>query len=172
MTAPGVDLGNTIAGDIIAACLDSWSLSDVPAPSLVLRVAGVGAPTTDPCPSQLWVRTVTEFPTDGSGVPYVEMRPSMEFPAWCYIFEVGVLDCHPVINEDGTSPDADEWSACAVRDGQYRYMLLYALTQLLPPRIKPCVDGISLTPWTPIGPEGGYSGGILVVTCVSTALAA
>lgn len=171
--SPMLDLGNMIAGEIIDACLASFSQNRIDTPELVLRVAGAGVPTTDPCPTQLWVRTVTEFPTDGSGVAFTQMRPNIgEFPAWAYVFEVGILACHPVITEDGESPDASVWTECAIRDGQFRLALLWALTELLPPQIKQCVSGMALTPWTPIGPDGGYSGGILVITCVSPYLAA
>jgi hypothetical protein len=69
----------------------------------------------------------------------------------------------------------DEELGYATRDGQLRVALLHALTNLwreaLVPPLRDVVMAQNIQPWAPIGPDGGYSGGLVVTNVIVGALA-
>lgn len=171
MTTPNSDLGSTLADNILCSITDMFGQQKLDQPASVFQSAGTSLPNLDPCQGMLWCRLMSVYPTMGDGAPFAGLRADFDIPAWMFQFEVGVLWCHPVINEDGTGPEPAEWTAYACRDGQYRMAIAMAFQTLLPDRIKSCAGGMSIDPWQPVGPDGGYSGGVFVVRIVSPYLA-
>lgn len=167
---PG-DMGNFLAQSLLEAAQDAITAADLPMPQLIMQAGGTGVPTTDPCDGMLWTRVATVFPSYGDGSQFSEARIDWAVPSWCYPIELGVMFCHPVIDAEGASPDPKIWSGMAARDGDYRMALLDAVAYRYPPKIKTCTEGQRLEPWAPIGPEGGYSGGLLVSYTIANFLA-
>lgn len=170
-TVPLTDLGNTFAQALLEAAQDSITAFDLVMPKIIMQAGGIGVPTTDPCEGMLWTRVASVFPSDGSGVQFTEARVDWGIPSWCWAIELGVMFCHPVIDESGDSPDPTVWASMAQRDGQYRCALQNAMAYLYPPLVKSCAESQRMEPWAPIGPEGGYSGGLLVSYTIANFLA-
>lgn len=163
MTTPApADMGNFLAQSLLEAAQDAITAADLKMPRLIMQAGGVGVPTTDPCDGMLWTRVASVFPSTGAGDQFTEARPDWGVPSWAYAIELGVMFCHPVIDSDGDSPDPTIWTGMAGRDGNYRMALLNAMAYLYPPKVKTCAESQRIEPWAPIGPEGGYSGGLLV----------
>lgn len=166
-----IDVGVTAGAALIDAVLAGMAEMGLDSPGVIEQIAGTGVtPINDPCDGQLWARVGTAFPTDGSGQPYIEPRSDFSIPAWATFVEVGLLWCHNVIDENGDGPPADDMTSYAQRDGQYRSALLLGITSFFPAQMGACLDGFALSPWSPIGPDGGYSGGGIVVTVITNRL--
>jgi hypothetical protein len=165
------DLGNLLTAAMLEAAQDAITHLELQMPGMVGRVGGLGPPTDDPCEGRLWVRVAAQYPSNGDAGQFVQVRADWSIPAWTIPIELGILWCHPVINEDGSSPDPAEWDALAERDGNYRLALLDAAAYRYPAKVRDCAEGHRLEPWSPIGPDDGYSGGLLVSSTVTRALA-
>lgn len=170
-TQPMTDLGNVVGDALLCAVRDSIQFNQLADPAAYMLLAGSSVPTVDACAGMVWVRCGTMMPSDGSGAQFSVARADFAIPAWTVAFEVGQLWCHDVIEEDGSSPEPSYFTEMALRDGQYRMAIMYAIAYLLPPRIESCIDGFTIDPWSPIGPDGGYSGGMTIVRCISADLA-
>jgi hypothetical protein len=172
---PAVDAGFAIAATIRDAIRDSLADYELDQPGILTVSTGQETPTADACEGLIWVRVGTVFPTDGSGAMFASARPSWDVPAWCFPVEVGVLWCHQNITPDGSWIDPAQEHEFAARDGAYRMALLDAVAFRWRPTtpadpLYPLVLGQSLLPWTPIGPQGNYSGGIVVTQVITSAL--
>ena len=68
-------------------------------------------------------------------------------------------------------------TAFAQRDGAYRMALYYAAAHLFPDAVRasstlaPVVNARSLSPWAPVGPDGGVSGGLLMMHVITNDIA-
>lgn len=160
------------AGTILSDAQAAITAAGLAMPLAVCHITGSGVNIMDCCDGLLWVRMATLTPTDGSGQPLRAARIDFDIPAWQFTFELGVLWCHQNMNEDGSMIDPALETTFAQRDDAYRLALYTALTQTVPAHLKAnCGHGYSLSPWAPVGPDGGCSGGILVVNVIATALA-
>lgn len=174
MTAP-LDVGSAAAHAIAAAVtatLADYGLED---PGILTIAAGASIPVADACDGMVWVRVAGAMPTDGTGTLFAPSRISWDVPAWAYQIEVGHLWCHQNITAEGGWTDAATETEYADRDGAYREAVLEAVYQRWRPQrpdpLAAAVLGQVLQPWAPIGPDGGYSGGIVVTTVIASALA-
>ena len=169
MTAPS-DIGNFLAETLLTTVQAQFTTNSLPMPATCMYIAGVSTSVDDCCEGLLWTRVDTVYPTDGSGNPYTQARPDWDIPAWVHPVQCGILNCHLVIDSEGNPIPPDLETQYAVRDGQYRAAILQAITVHYPPLVGPCALGYRISPWTPIGPEGGCSGGLITVNVITTAL--
>lgn len=158
---PNRDLGNWLAAKMLEAVQDAITSADLAMPQTIMQVAGAGAPVVDVCDGLLWVRFANLTTTDG-GTNQTPARWDFSIPGWLHHLEVGILFCHPVIDEGGNAPDPAVWEQMATRDGEYRSALLDGVAYRYPALVKCCADGQTIDPWTPIGLDDGYSGGFTV----------
>lgn len=161
------DAGTFFAESLLQTVVDKTAELGLPAYGMASYIAGNSIPVMDPCEGLLWVRIDTVMPTDGSGNPFADARIDFDFPAWLYPIQLGFLWCHQNITEDGNFVDPAIEQANAERDGQYRAAIYLALAESYPDAVKPYALGMRLTPWTPFGPDGGYSGGGLLVNVIA-----
>lgn len=133
----------------------------------VFQVGGTSTPFQDPCDGLLYSRVATVYPTAGDGAAFTQVRNDFSLPAWAFAVEVGIMHCRSNIDEDGAAVDPDLEAEYAERDGRYRMVLLDGLSAYFPDEIREAALGLSLSPWAPIGPDGGVSGGLVVVTVIS-----
>lgn len=175
MTEPYTDVGNAIVASSIGFILDAFDQYKLRRPEWVGQIGGTSIPTDDACDGMLWGRVASMYPTDGSGQQFTTARWDSAFPCWSVMVEFGFLWCHEVIEEDGSGPGPSVWSDNAHRDGQYRSALLFGLRaqrdEMCSP-LKDVVSGQIIQPWSPVGPDGGVSGGLTVVNfiCLSEAV--
>lgn len=170
MTAP-LDHGAFFAESMLAAAVASIDAYNLPQPALATFIAGAGVPVMDACEGLLWTRVDTVYPTDGTGTPFAPTRLDFDLPAWAFPVEMGILWCHQNIDAQGNMTDPALEQQYAQRDGQYRFALLASLAERFPDLAKPWGEGFRVSPWGPIGPEGGYSGGLVIVTVIANQLA-
>lgn len=164
------DLGTFFAETAKAVVLASFDDIGLTRPGLVMTTAGTGIPIADGCEGMLWVRVDTVFPTNGDGNPLQATRIDFDLPAWTFPIHVGILWCHDVIDGEGYAPDAESLTELAHRDGQYRAAIYAGLAERFKAAAAPWAMGWRLDPWAPYGPEGGLSGGSLLVHVISTYL--
>lgn len=170
-TPPYSDLGQWIAEQAIVAVDDAIGEADLDKPGSEFVTHGSGVPIQDVCDGILWARVATVFPTNGDSQPFNQARIGWEFPAWSFSIDVGILFCRTVIDgEEGAAVSDDYEQEIAVRDSAYRMALFDGLAYRLPPIIRDVALGQRLSLWTPIGPEGGTSGGLVNVTVVAASL--
>lgn len=169
MTAP-VDIGIQAVETAKAVVLGKMDEFGLTRPGLVLTTAGAGIPIADGCEGMLWARVDTVYPTNGSGDPFVAARPGFDLPGWAFPVQVGILWCHDVIDEAGYAPDAARLAEFAHRDAQYRAALYAGLVEDFPAAAAGFAVGWRVAPWAPFGPDGGLSGGSLLVTVISNYL--
>jgi hypothetical protein len=168
------DIGNAIAQALLDQIETSLATVNAEPPSFLGQLAGASTPVQDACDGMIWARVAAQFPTDGAGAQLITTRFDSSIPAWVVSVELGHLWCHSVIEESGEGISATEEQGYAIRDGQYRLAIIHAASTFredVTGNLKQAVMGQLLTPWSPIGPDGGYSGGILVVNTIVGALA-
>lgn len=172
-----VDVGTAVATAMLDAAVTIATARQVidadSALGYVVLAAGSAIPTVDACDGMLWARIGTAYPTDGTGQPFTAARVGHDEPAWAVTVELGTLHCHQNITEDGGWASADVETATAARDGAWRSVLLETVGYgWWPPggMLRDAVLGQSIGAWTPIGPDGGFSGGMLVATVIVAGL--
>jgi hypothetical protein len=168
VTVP-TDLGKQLANQLLDAAEAAITEMGLTAPKVAMFIAGAGVPIEDCCEGLLWTRIATQYPSDGGADPFAEPRIDFDLPATVFAIELGCLWCHTNVEVDGSAIDPAEEAGYANRDADYRAALYKAAGYDLPPLIKPCALGHRLDPWTPIGPDGACSGGMLVdrIVCAS-----
>jgi hypothetical protein len=142
----------------------------LPPPALAMYIAGATVPISDCCDGLLWTRVGNVYPTDGAGNPFVSARPDFDIPAWAFPVETGLLFCHQVIDQEGQPIDAALETQYAHRDGLYRASVLRAAAERFPAAAGPCALGMRISPWTPIGPDGACSGGMVQITVIAASM--
>lgn len=168
------DVGTACCETILQAISDVVTTRGLDAPAVLVNATGASIPTGDACDGMVWVRVASQYPTDGSGQPFTRARIGSDVPVWAVAIEVGHLWCHQNIDEDGSWIDQATEAQYAARDGAWRAGVLEALAYGWLPEtgdLAEAVQGQSIGIWTPIGPDGGLSGGIVVATVVVSALA-
>ena len=166
-----VSLSNWFAETMLADCQTAITAQGLTALALNLFITGGGVNIFDCCNGMLWTRLANFYPSNGNGAAFTQARPDFDIPAWVYVVEIGVLQCHQNLDEQGNMVDPTVEQALAERDGDYMRAIYTAVTTITPGHIEPCALGYTLSPWRPIGPDGGCSGGILNVSVISTGLA-
>lgn len=173
------ELGDAACDAILAALQDAaadYGVGGDAGPALWVKATGAATPTADACEGMAWIRVASVLPSDGSGAPASTARWDTDAQAWAYVIEVGFLWCHQNITDDGGWIDPDTEAAYASRDALWRLVMLDALGY----RWRPAVDGTplgaavlgqTLSPVTPVGPDGGYSGAVVQATVTATGLA-
>lgn len=164
------DIASWIADQLLGAVQEAVQSAALKMPANIFLVHGTGIPLQDPCEGMMWARVATSYPTGGDGNPFATTRGDFSIPAWAHSIEVGILHCRPVIDEDGAAVDFDTETQIAVRDGDYRMALLDGIANRFPDAVRACVMTTRIAGYTPIGPDGAWSGGIVVVTAVTSGL--
>lgn len=166
------DLGSFFAQTILSDVRAEITAEGLAQPGISEFIVGSGVPIADCCVGLLWTRLVTMFPTSGDGSVFAQIRPDFDQPAWGFTIELGILWCHQNLDEEGNFINPAAETGYAVRDGEYRIALLTALIERVPPHLQPCALGSRISPWQPVGPDGGCSGGIVVITLIAASPAA
>jgi hypothetical protein len=169
------DVGNAIVATLLPCVSQSLADARLDPPAIQAQFTGAGTPIADGCGGVIWSRVTSQYPTDGAGALFTQARVGHEIPAWVFVVELGVMWCHQNIDEAGNFIEPDAESSYGVRDGQYRMALYRAAGYLWPEAVKSSalahvVDSRSVSPWTPIGPEGNISGGLLVMNVITNDL--
>jgi hypothetical protein len=164
------DIASWVADQLLGAVQEAIAAAALVMPANIFLVHGTGTPLQDPCEGMMWARVATSYPTGGDGNPFIAARGDFSIPAWAHPIEVGILHCRPVIDENGAAIDFDAETSIAVRDGDYRMALLDGIANRFPPAVRQCVMATRISGYTPIGPDGGWSGGIVVVTAITSGL--
>lgn len=172
MTAGYREVGAAAAEAILDAFVAAADDYQLDAPAIVVRSTGNGVPTADACDGMVWTRVANVFPTDGSGAAQTATRFDSAPVAWAFLIEVGFLWCHQNITEDGGWVEPDVEIAYAERDAQWRAAMLDAVGYRWMPAVEgeqlgEALLGQTISPLTPVGPDGGYSGGIVQVTVIA-----
>ena len=168
------EVGQACSEAIIQAISDTMvarGITDEPA--YLSPIAGAALPIADACEGMVWARQAGTMPTDGSGAQFTAARWDWDVPAWAIPIEVGHLWCHQNITEDGGFIEPAQEATYAERDATWKALVLEALAYRWRPVVGDLAGalmGQSIGPWQPIGPDGGYSGGIVVVTVLSSGL--
>lgn len=165
------DVGNYFAGALLTAINQSIESAGLDQPGRQFQLHGTGMVEMDPCDGLLWVRVGDAHATDGSGQQFIESRPDMHVPAFAYVIDAGIVFCREVIDDEGAAPPPEYETEIAVRDGNYRMALLSGLFDYWPDLVKPIAYSRTVSPWAPIGPDGGMSGGLVGMTVIATQLA-
>lgn len=179
MSAPYTDIGTAICSQLLDSYAQAITNAGLEQPKYASEFAGVGVAIADACEGLAWTRVGTMFPTDGSGAPFTQVRADWSIVAWAYPIECGILWCHQNITEDGGYIEPGEEAGYAARDDNYRMAWADAIANLFPEALKsgandPLRDalmGQTIRGWMPVGPDGGYSGGIMATTVIAAALA-
>lgn len=175
-TTTYTEIGQACCEAIIAAVSEVMTERGVTAeqaPAYLSTIAGAALPIADACDGMVWARQAGTMPTDGSGAPFTAARIGWDVPAWAVQIEVGHLWCHQNITEDGGFIDPKLEAGYAERDALWKAIVLEAVAYRWRPRTGDLAAGVmgqSIAPWAPIGPDGGYSGGLVVATVVTSAL--
>lgn len=171
MTTP-TDLGVLFAETLKGNILDAMTEFGLTQPATVMTTPGTGIPIHDCCEGLLWVRLDTVYPTLGDGQPIQQARIDFGLPAWVYPIHAGILWCHTNIDVEGYAPDAEYETETAARDGSYRMAIFSAIAERFPQASQPYAQGFRLNPWMPFGPDGGCSGGSVILNVISNHLIA
>lgn len=162
------DFGNWLSQQALIAVGASIDALGLDPPGQTMQIGGTSLPIQDVCEHStlLWARVAATFPTNGDGNPFVQARIDFTVPTWAWLIDVGILCCRTVIDAAGAAVDADAETEYAIRDGNYRLALIDGIANRWTAAVQPCALGIKFSPWTPIGPDGGVSGGFLQSTIV------
>jgi hypothetical protein len=177
VTSPYADVGNAVAQALLDGIETSLGELAIDKPAIFGQFAGASIPVADGCDGMIWTRIATQYGVDGNGTQYQQAPGNFasDTPAWLVAVELGHLYCHNVIEPDGGAIDMDEELGYAQRDGQLRMALLHAVEHTwrasLAGELAAAVLAQTIGAWAPIGPDGGYSGGLIVVNVVVSALA-
>lgn len=170
-STPYTDIGDWLARAALTAVVAAIEAAGLEVPEHAYRMHGSGIVIADPCDGLLWARNVTTYPSDGSGNPYLRATADFSVPAWAHALDVGIVWCRNVVDEDGAAVDFDYETAIAERDSNYRMALIDGIANYFPAEIKGCALGHRISPWTPIGPEGAWSGGLVQDIIITAGLA-
>lgn len=130
---------------------------------------GVAIPADDCCDGLAWVRVVQVQPTDGSNAPYSELRNLPATATGATIeFELGILRCAPILDEEGQAPDPDDYTASALQSAADRQQMRMAIICDFPEDITEATcDGQIPGLWAPVD-AGGCAGGFMTTTVGTT----
>lgn len=166
---PQPDVAHTLAVALLGHIMDRLEAQANP-PKRAFIVNGVGIPADDCCEGLLWVRVAEIVASDGNGNAWREMWNAPAGPPGHIItIETGVLRCSSVLNEDGTAPSPDDYTATALQASSDRQAVRLALLCDFPPDIIAAqCDGQILSAWTPMD-EADCNGGYMT-TIVGTSM--
>jgi hypothetical protein len=97
-----------------------------------------------------YIRQDIAFPY--SSFPFADSDTSCKRPI-AYRFEIGVIRCMPVMNEEGELPSVDEVMATTLGMMADQHALLCAIRECKGTGL------VAIEGWTPFGPESGCVGG-------------
>lgn len=154
-----------MAEELRLAVHEALSTLDPGAPAISFVALGADEPWDSCCDGMLYVRVVQIQPTDGSVTSPASAMPCSPM-GFAVDFEVVHLRCAPTISVQGLSaavPTPEQttdaaielfrqgWAVCVGIACQARAWRARGLTSVM-------------TPWTPVGPEGGCVGGITTLS--------
>jgi hypothetical protein len=167
---PYSDVGDWLAGEALVAIAAAIDAAKLTRPKHIYTIHGSGTIVQDPCEGLLWARISNVYPTNGDGKALAEARIDFSIPAWAITVDAGIIWCREVVDEEGSAVDFEYETAIATRDSNYRMTLLDGMSNYFPAAVKPCALGLWLSPWTPIGPDGAWSGGVIAATVITPGL--
>jgi hypothetical protein len=105
-----------------------------------------------------WVRLITTYPTTVVGQP--DTTPGNCAKAIGADIEIGVIRMAPTPDEQGNLPTEDEQNAISslVVDDMLAMIKAISCCDVLDP------EDVVTGPWTPLGPEGGVTGGVVILS--------